>query len=234
MTTFQPFTWAHAIGFAIGAAFAVGILVYRRRLREAKADPLARTILAGILIGGELSLYGWYTLTDNWGLYSLPFQLCSIMVWATAAMLLTESRRLYDITFFLGILGAMQALLTPDLNVTAYTFRYYHFFLAHGAIIAGSVYMTAVAGWRPTAASVFQAFGWLHVLAVPAAVTNAITGSNFMFLARKPGSGSLLDLLSPWPWYLLELEAVVLLLCFGLLGVVAAIDTFARRLATPD
>ncbi|MFC5531340.1 TIGR02206 family membrane protein [Cohnella yongneupensis] len=227
---FEPFTWAHGVGIAMAAALAIGIIGYRRRLRRSGMDNIARKALAAILIGSEVSLYSWYTLTDNWGLYSLPFQLCSIMVWVSAALLLTRNKKLYEIAFFLGILGALQALLTPDLDATYYEFRYFHFFLAHGAIISASIYMTAVTGWRPTAASVFRAIGWLHVLAVPAAITNALAGTNFMFLARKPSSGSLLDLLSPWPWYLLQLEVVALLMCFALLGIVLGIDAVIRRL----
>ncbi|MFD0670625.1 TIGR02206 family membrane protein [Cohnella sp. GCM10027633] len=221
---FEAFTGAHGWGIAMAAAPAIGIVAGRRRLRRERADKAARTLLAAILVGSEISLYVWYAVTDNWGLHSLPFQLCSMMVWASAALLVTRSRKLYDVAFFLGLLGALQALLTPDLDAAIYSFRYFHFFLAHGAIIAAGVYMTAVTGWRPTAASAFKAFGWLNALAVPAAITNAIAGTNFMFLARKPSAGSLLDLLSPWPWYVLELEAVALLMCSALLGLVVAAD----------
>ncbi len=228
---FEAFTWVHGMGVAMAAVFTIAIIGYRRRLRNAKSDAVARTFLAIALIGSEAALYGWYTFSRNWGIYSLPFQLCSLMVWMSAALLLTRSKRLYDITFFLGILGALQALLTPDLQVASYReFRYFHFFLGHGAIIAASVYMTVVTGWRPTVKSVFKAIGWLHVLAVPAAITNAIAGTNFMFLARKPSSGSLLDLLAPWPWYLFQLEVVALLMCFALLGLVRAIDEIVSRI----
>jgi hypothetical integral membrane protein (TIGR02206 family) len=41
---------------------------------------------------------------------------------------------------------------------------------------------------------------------------NRLTGGNYLFLSRKPEGGSLLDLLGPWPWYILSLEAVALLL----------------------
>jgi uncharacterized membrane protein YwaF len=30
---------------------------------------------------------------------------------------------------------------------------------------------------------------------------DAATGANYMFLRAKPSTGSLLDLLGPWPWY---------------------------------
>ncbi|MFB9277775.1 TIGR02206 family membrane protein [Cohnella cellulosilytica] len=225
---FEPFSAAHALGVAMAAAIVVGIVLFRKRLRTPRANRRVRHILVATLVGCELSLQVWYGMTDNWGLYSLPFQLCSVMMWLSAIVLLTRSRKLYEVTFFLGIVGALQALLTPNLDAGYPEFRYFHFFIAHGAIIGASVFLTAIEGYRPTTASVFRALGWLHVIAVPAAVTNALAGTNFMFLARKPSTASLLDLLAPWPWYLLELELVALALCFLMLGIVRLVDRALR------
>lgn len=225
---FEPFSLAHGLGVAMAAAIVIGIIVFRKRLRAAKSNRKARYALVTVLVSCELSLQAWYGITDNWGLHSLPFQLCSMMMWLSALLLLTRNRKLYEITFFLGMMGALQALLTPNLDVTFPEFRYFHFFIAHGAIVGASVFLTVIEGFRPTATSVFRAIGWLHVLAIPAAITNTLTGSNFMFLARKPDTASMLDLLAPWPWYLLQLELVALILCFSLLGIVRVLDRLWR------
>ncbi|WP_052476305.1 YwaF family protein [Cohnella kolymensis] len=234
---FEPFTAAHGMGIAMAAAIVIAIIGFRRKLRENAAwNRAARYGLAAFLVSCEAALYIWYAITDNWGLHSLPFQLCSIMMWLSAAVLLNRSRRLYEVTFFIGMLGALQALLTPNLDAAFPQFRFFHFFLAHGAIIGAGVFLTAVEGYRPRVSSVFRAIGWLHVLAVPAAVTNYFTGSNFMFLARKPATASLLDVLAPWPWYLLQLEIVTLVLCGLLLGIVLAADrvfTANKRSSSP-
>ncbi len=220
----------HGIRTVLVSAFhGAGIGCFRKKLREPVLNRIARFGLVAVLVGCEISLQAWYAVTDNWGLHSLPFQLCSIMMWLSAVLLLNRSRKLYEITFFLGILGAMQALLTPYLDVTFPQFRYFHFFLAHIAIVAASIFVTVIEGYRPRISSVFRALGWLHVLAIPAAIANSITGSNFMFLARKPVTSSLLDLLAPWPWYLLQLELVALVLCFSMLGIVIVIDRLLRN-----
>ncbi|WP_256757037.1 TIGR02206 family membrane protein [Cohnella sp. WQ 127256] len=222
---FEPFSLAHFLGMAMAAALVIAIVAFRKRLRATTANRNARYALVAVLVSCELSLQVWYGITDNWGLYSLPFQLCSIMMWLSALLLLTRNHKLYEITFFLGVMGALQALLTPNLDVTFPQFRYFHFFIAHSAIVGASVFLTVIEGYRPTVASVFRAIGWLHVLAIPAAITNSLAGTNFMFLARKPDTASMLDLLAPWPWYLLQLELVVLILCFGLLGIVRLIGS---------
>jgi hypothetical integral membrane protein (TIGR02206 family) len=221
---FVAFSVAHAAGIAMAAVIVLLAVIFRKKLREPRVNRQTRFGLAGLLIGCEISLQVWYAITDNFGLYSLPFQLCSMMMWLSAALLITRNWRLYEITFFLGIMGAAQALFTPNLDVTFPAFRYFHFFIAHGAIVGASVYLTVVDGYRPKVSSVFRALGWLHVLAIPAAITNSLTGSNFMFLARKPATASLLDLLAPWPWYLLQLELVALILCFSLLVFVKGLD----------
>lgn len=225
--SFELFSGHHLIGLAAAAAAVAAIIGFRASLRRRGRG--IRFGIAGVLIGSEIALYTYYTVTETWGWYALPFQLCTITLWASVFVLLTRSRRGYEIAFFLGILGALQALLTPYLTVTAPDFRYYHFFLAHIGIIAASVYMTAVEGYRPTVRSVFRAFVWLNVFAVTAAVANRLTGYNFMFLAGKPQTSSMLDALAPWPWYIAQLELVALAMCFALLGIVRAIDRLAGK-----
>jgi hypothetical integral membrane protein (TIGR02206 family) len=50
--------------------------------------------------------------------------------------------------------------------------------------------------------AVWRAFGMLIGYAVLVGVFNAITHANYMYLCRKPAGASLLDMLGPWPVYL--------------------------------
>ena len=87
-------------------------------------------------------------------------------------------------------------------------FRAIQVMLSHGAIVTSAVYMTVVEGFRPTWRSVKHVIigGNLYMLAV--GLINGLIGSNFMFIAHKPATASLLDVLPPWPWYLLYIEAL--------------------------
>ena len=49
------------------------------------------------------------------------------------------------------------------------------------------------------------------------------TGGNYMFLRRKPVHGSLLDVMGPWPWYILAAAALGLVIFLRL-------DALARAL----
>lgn len=216
---FELFSVAHIAGLAAAGLIFIGIIVFRKQLRKPQLNQAARVGLALMLLCCEVSLQLSYVLEHRWNAGSLPFQLCSMTLLLSALLLLTNNKRLYSIIFFLGSMGALQALLTPNLDETFPHFRYFNFFIAHIGIIATGLFITAVERYRPTFRSMLMTLLWLHVLAVPAAIANIWTGrTNFMFLARKPSTASLLDLLAPWPWYLLQLEAVAIVICLLLLA----------------
>lgn len=207
--SFEMFSAAHYAGLAATVIAITVIIIFRKQMRQPKLNRTVRYGLAILLIGCEISLQFSYFLEHNWGIESMPFQLCSLMLLVSALLLTTNRKNLYDAVFFLGSMGALQALLTPNLDETFPDFRFFHFFIAHIGIIGAALFITAVERYRPTFRSVLRALLWLHMLAIPAAVVNIVTGTtNFMFLARKPGTASLLDLLAPWPWYLLQLEVI--------------------------
>ncbi|PWV98460.1 putative integral membrane protein (TIGR02206 family) [Paenibacillus cellulosilyticus] len=229
MQSFTAFSAAHWAAIIACVFVCAGIVMYRRQLRIGSRSRIAAGIIAAMLAGLETALYISYTIQGEWTVWSLPFELCTMTLWMSVIMLLTRSRMLYNVVVYLGTLGALQAMLTPDLVENFPQFRYFHFFLGHIGIIAASVYMTAVERMRPTLRSLPIAVLALHLLAIPGAIINTIAGTNYMFLARKPEGGSLLDILGPWPWYLLELEPIVWVMCAILLGIVTLVDRIAWR-----
>jgi hypothetical integral membrane protein (TIGR02206 family) len=160
-----------------------------------------------------------------------------VLVFLSAVMLITRSYGLYEVVYFLGIAGATQAILTPDAGAYGFPhFRFFQVFVSHGAIVTAATYMTIVEGYRPTRASIGRVLvrGNLYALAV--GIVNALIGSNYLFIARKPETASLLDVLPPWPWYLPILELIALVM-IGLLYLPFALQdararVTARKLAT--
>jgi len=61
---------------------------------------------------------------------------------------------------------------------------------------------------------------------------NLLVGGNYMFLMHKPPTASLLDVLGPWPWYILSLEVVGFLMGGVLYLPWAVIDLRAKKKAT--
>ena len=140
------------------------------------------------------------------------------MVWVTVYTAFTGNRNLYDFTYFLGIAGALQAFLTPA-DASMYDIPHYRIMqtlIAHGLLITIPIYMTVVEGYRPTLASFKRIFIWTNIYMVVIFFLNFAIGSNYLFIAEKPPSPTLMDALSPWPWYIPQLEIVAFIMLFVL------------------
>lgn len=165
-------------------------------------------IFAMSLLTMEIFYHIWMATTGRWSLSSsLPLELCSISLLVAIALLWTGNRRLYMFVFFAGIGGAIQAIGTPVLDVGFPHFRYFHFFYTHIGIILTALYFTWIKGYRPTFRGIMSTMIVLNILLPFIFFVNRIFDANYMFLRMKPENGSLLDVLGPYPWYILSLEA---------------------------
>ncbi len=68
--------------------------------------------------------------------------------------------------------------------------------------------MTVVEGFRPTWRSFARVAILGNVYMGVVFLINSLIGSNYMFINRKPDTPSLIDLLPPWPYYLIYLELI--------------------------
>ncbi len=229
---FQLFGLPHLVAMSVIALVNVAIICFGRRL-SLRWRSIVRYTLAFILIFTETAWHVWNLATGQWTAQRLlPFHLCSVLVWLSAVMLLTKNYCIYEFAYLLGIAGASQAVITPDAGQYGFPhFRFFQVFVSHGSIITGAVFMTVVEGYRPRPKSILRVavVGNLYMLFV--AVVNALIGSNYLFIARKPETASLLDVLPPWPWYILYIEGIGLVAMLLLYLPVAIRDWRARRLA---
>jgi len=79
--------------------------------------------------------------------------------------------------------------------------------------VTAAIFMTVVEGFRPTWRSVRSVLLWAHVYGVVIFVFNMLTGSNYLYISRKLETASVLDVLGPWPWYLIPMECIGLAVC---------------------
>jgi len=224
MTQFFAKDWSGAPFIFFGAAHIVALLVvvllnvfliWRYKNAPEKARRTVAYVMAGVLWANELSWHLWNAFTGQWTIQTmLPLHLCSMLVWTGALMLVTKNFFIYEFCYFLGIGGALQALLTPDLGLYGFPhFRFFQTYISHGLIISAAIYMTVVEGFRPTWKSLLRVALWINVYMVVVFGINMLIGSNYLFVAHKPPTASLLDLLPPWPWYILWMEAIGLVVC---------------------
>ena len=212
---FEFFGTAHIVTLLIACAL-FAVVFYLPKITTPTSRKWIRYTLATILLLNELAYHTWHIVYGQWTIQKmLPFHLCAIMVWFSAYMLFTRNGKIAEFIYFLGLAGATQALITPDVGIYGFPhFRYFQTFIAHTLIIVAGLYMMVVEGVHPTWASVKRVFLWTNLYAAFVFILNQIIGSNYLFIAHKPETPSLIDVLGPWPWYILPLEliAIVLLL----------------------
>lgn len=203
---------------------------YLRRIENPKGRAALRYTAAVVLIANEGVWHWWNWSVGQWTIQTmLPLHLCSVMVFLSAYMLAARSYTTYEYLYFLGIGAAIQAILTPDLGLYGFPhFRFFQTFISHGLIVTAAIYMTVVEGYRPTLKSFRNVFVGGNIYMLVVGVINWLIGSNYLFIARKPDTPSLIDLLGPWPWYILGLEAIGLLTCLILYAPFAIRDWAAK------
>ena len=210
---FVFYSTSHWAALFVLLVFYLGLYFLRGQFKNPRADKNTRYFLAGLLILQELSLNYWRIYNGTWTLgTSLPLHLCGLAVVLSAVMLVNNNYRLFELNYFWGLGGAVQALLTPDIGAYGFPhFRFFQFFISHGLIILASLYMVFVAGYRPTHKSIWRTFIVTNIYMVFIAGFNWLTNGNYLFICHKPVDGSLIDFMGPWPWYILSLEVVAVL-----------------------
>ncbi len=215
MDEFATFGTQHLV--MLGAA-VVGLVpaVLLGRARRTGGDEAARrrtsralaVLLVVVLVPLQLLdfLPGQYDLATT-----LPLQLCDLAALAAVVALWTHHRYAVGLTYYWGLLLTTQGVLTPALDAGFPSLKFIGFWALHLLVVWAAVYLTwgvrLPPTWREYATTVATTLVWAGAVY---AFSDA-TGTNYGFLARKP-EGSVLDVLGPWPVYLAQVAAIVLLL----------------------
>jgi hypothetical integral membrane protein (TIGR02206 family) len=209
---FEMFSVSHFVIIAL--LFLGSVLIYSNRvILKDKKWRKAEVAIGLSLLTIEITYHVWMAVNDMWDFsHAIPLELCSISLTLSVLLLLTRKKIIYEILLFTALLGASQAIFTPLLNFNFPHFRFFHFFYTHLMMIWVVFYFTWVQGYRPTIWSVVKLFVFLNVLLPIIMLINKAVDGNYMFLSHKPNSASLLNLLGPYPWYILSMEFLLITL----------------------
>lgn len=185
----------------VGTAGAAITLSWLCRVRKLSGRAV-RLVLGCGLAGNELIWWVFRYSHEGVHVGNLPLQLCDLTVWMTVLACLTAIPVVVEFAYFAGVAGSAMALLTPDLWTPWPSYPAVYFFLAHGGVLVACAALTFGKLAAIRAGAVWRAFGILAAYAIAIGAFNAIFGTNYMYLCRKPANPSLLDMLGPWPVYL--------------------------------
>ncbi|MFH1067091.1 MAG: TIGR02206 family membrane protein [bacterium] len=212
-THFVIFGATHWLIFGLMACATIACVLAARR-------GFIRTVdysLALILIASKLTtfLLAWRDGNLSWQ-NALPMHLCDWAAFCVIITLVWRRQWIYEIAYFWGLAGTLQAVLTPDLSFAFPNPRFITFFVSHCGLIVAVLYLTLGAKMRPSRFSVLKVFGFTQIYLLVTFGVNKLFSANYGYLCAKPQHHSLMDYLGPWPFYILSMEILALIL-FALL-----------------
>jgi hypothetical integral membrane protein (TIGR02206 family) len=227
---FQPYGWPHltVIFLTVVLPFALAAMV--RCTKSQRLERMIISVLSTLLI---LNYIAYLVFIRSRGVVDwremLPMQMCDWGMVVVIVAMWTGSQRWFEVAYFWGIGGTLQAVLTPNLRFGFPDWRFISFFTSHCGIIIGVVFLMLTCRYRPYPMSIVRVWLWTEFYFVVTLVVDELTGFNYGFLLHKPEAFSVLSFLSDWrPLYLVEMHGVALLFFLGLYAPFAIVD-FVRR-----
>jgi hypothetical integral membrane protein (TIGR02206 family) len=208
----------HLAALAVTAAFCVALPLTARNHPGPWTSVCSRG-LAILLLGAFLAYPLVVGLRGDYSLeFDLPLHLTDAAAVVAALALWSRRQLLFELTYFWGLSASVQAVLTPALSGDEgpSTFLFWNYFITHSGVVVGALFLAAGLGLTPRRGAVGRVLLATAAWASVAAIGNAITGGNYMFLSEKPQTASLLDYMGPWPWYIIS-SALLALALFKLL-----------------
>lgn len=231
-SAFVPFGASHLTVMVLTVVVPATLAVIARQLRSKQFARAVSRAFAGALIAIWIV---WYWLIAARGWISpqtiLPMDLCDWATIATLVTLLRPNQRSYELAYFWALSGTLQALVTPELYYDFPDLRFVIFFAFHGGTIAAVLFLTLARGMRPYPASLPRVIAWSLLYLVSALAVNRLFGTNFGYLSAKPTTASLLDLMGPWPIYVVALAGLGIFYVLVLYAPFFVADRFRRRSA---
>jgi hypothetical integral membrane protein (TIGR02206 family) len=205
---FTAWSPSHLVVLAIFAAGTVGLLLVGPRVR---GRPVARR-LALVLAVGNVVLGVASAVTELFpysARHSLPLQICDF-AWILVAWGLLSPRPLpVALTYYWGLTLSVQALVQPTLTEPFPQLDFFVFWGKHVLIVWGAVYLCLALRHGPDWSSYRRAVAWTVVWLGFVICLNPLLGSNYGYVNGKPSEATVLDLLGPWPVYVVAEMAIV-------------------------
>jgi len=206
----SPVAYGVCVLLGLGVCGAACLAARRR------PGPWTRTVsrLVGVVLLADACSYSvGLIVAGTWSARtSLPLPLCDVAVLVAAAACFLRAPLLVELTYFWGLAGTLQGVLTPDLSIGFPHLVFWQYVVGHLAVVFAALFLVVGIGIVPRRYAVPRVFAVTAAYTAVVGLADALTGANYMFLRRPPGEWTLLRLLGPWPWYLLTAAGAALVL----------------------
>jgi hypothetical integral membrane protein (TIGR02206 family) len=202
----------HGLALLVIAAVIAGVLLGARRLPGHWVQHGARAIAVGVVLA-EVCWWVITILDGTWTVrYSLPLHLCEAGGFIVAAALWWRHRFAFEISYFWGLGGTLPGLFTPDVPGHFPDPVFFQYYAQHGLLVLGALYLVFAFRMRPAKRAVLRVSVATALYAAAVGVVDYFTGGNYLFLRNIPPTRTWLDYMGPWPWYIITLTVLALVI----------------------
>ena len=213
---FQPWNADHKLYIFIMAASWVIVPFISQKYLDSTWKRRVALILVISIIGVEIvdDIYrvfdsrGWFISSD------LPLHMCGFSVFATSWALITKDQRVFELSYFWGFGGALQAILTPDPTSIENHFYLFSFMVSHGLIILNVLYLIFVYKMMLTKGALLRTIITTNILLVGIAIINWILDANYFYLFEPPPVENPLIMAREFPLYFVNMEVVAIIVLY--------------------
>jgi len=183
-------------------------------------ENVAKVLGISIILLELIKPFIWSYMDYPW-IRLLPIHMCSLSGFFIGVFLLTKRRLFFEVAFFWGIGGGINALITPDVTLTFPDPKYILFFLGHGLLLVNIGYACIALNNRPTFESVKNGILFSMAILPVIYLINLLLGppANYWYLGAKPTEGqSIMDFFPDPPLHiplLIIIGALLFLLIYS-------------------
>lgn len=214
---FQFLGVPHVVVLILTITLPIALSVLVRNADSSVLTNAVCYLLAGMLVINEIG--GWIYRAVTVQSFSvflqrhLPLHICGVVVFVVVFALVYRNQTLYEISYFWGLVGTLNAIITPQLWVGFPNYRFFQYFIVHSGIVVSILFATWGLRMRPTLKGLLRSFLLVNFYMVVIAGVNLSLKANYMFICEPPDTKSPF-FFAPWPWYIPILDGVALVFFF--------------------
>ena len=212
--TFDLFGNDHILSIILIIIFYVLFLCFNEKIGIKNKSKIFPIVLSFIILSLDISediiryITGYYSIEKD-----LPLQLCAIGIYVAVVALLKKNQIAFELIFYWGLVGASQAILTPDSDLFELKIFFMYSQAYHSALIFSVLWLVIKCNMRMQIEYIPRVVLITNLVVVVISVINYLLDSNYMFLRVKPNSVSPF-LIGDWPVYIIMVQFFSIVIVF--------------------
>ena len=212
--TFDLFGNDHILSIILIIIFYVLFLCFNEKIGIKNKSEIFPIVLSFIILSHDISediiryITSYYSIEKD-----LPLQLCTIGIYVAVIALLKKNQIAFELIFYWGLVGASQAILTPDSDLFELKIFFIYSQTYHSALIFAVLWLVIKCNMRMQIEYIPRVVLITNLVVVVISVINYLLDSNYMFLRVKPNSVSPF-LIGDWPVYIIMVQFFSIVIVF--------------------